>query len=77
MMDKPMNGWYSARQARIAGTNIYKTAEGKEVIVSMVSSLEREGHGSSWTDIVQVGVVVEYVRRESDGEYGDSFSDEY
>jgi len=59
-------GWYSVRQAKLAGTVIFRTPDGKEVECSMTSSSKE--HGTGWDDIALIGEVVEYVRRGQESE---------
>lgn len=61
-----MFGWYSVKQARVAGTVFYKTPSGEVVEVSSVT--KDMDHGSKWDDIACVGEVTEWDHRGSKGE---------
>ncbi len=62
-------GWYSAKQAEIAGTFLYKTLDGGEMTVSQTT------HGPVQTalfdDMKSLGKVGKFVRRTSRGSIDD------
>jgi hypothetical protein len=84
-MDKPktLYGWFSATQAKLGGTKIYRTLTGHTVILTTVS--ETEDHGCKWPDVIFVAEVVGgLVGQASKGEYAeldnlpfDEFVDEW
>lgn len=62
--------WYSVQQAAISGVVIYRTADGKEIEATTISS-NKDSHGTKWDDIAYVGEVATFDRRLSYGEIGD------
>ena len=67
-----MHAWYSVKQARLAGTALWRRADGTTVEVSMVGRTKE--HGTRWNDIAYLGEVVEPIKRASGG-FLDSISE--
>lgn len=61
-----MYGWYSVKQARVAGTVFYKTPTGNVVEVSMVTVEDTQD--TMWDDIAFVGEVTDFDHRGMKGE---------
>ena len=58
-------GWYSKKQAKLAGTVIWLNDKGRQVTVSEVIS---SGEDPKWPDAVRIGEVTRFVKRHTDGD---------
>jgi hypothetical protein len=76
MSEKIYHAWYSAKQAKVAGTIFYRKLDGSgEVEVSMVGRHENEP--PKWPDAVYLGLVCGFVKAGQRGDLirtGGSFS---
>lgn len=55
--------WYSNNAAKLYGTHIYQTADGREVEVTGVQLAAGDTRGYQWSDQVAVGFVTNWVRK--------------
>jgi hypothetical protein len=59
-------GWYSEKQARVAGTIIWRDSLGTKYLLSSVTN--NKEHGMTWDDLHFIAVVTEFVERTSAGD---------
>jgi hypothetical protein len=64
---KTLHAWFSVKQARLAGTVLYRDANGKTVEVSNITH-DKDDHGTKWDDMAYLGEVVEFVGKGTPGE---------
>lgn len=69
-----MYGWFSFKQAEIAGIVEYTTTTEGSVYASEVS--EDINHQSNWDDAIFLGQVVKFVRRATFGTKGEQMCEE-
>lgn len=67
-MSKQLYGFYSEKGAKLGGTSIYATPDGKEVEVSCVDE-NPSAPEYKWDDKVYVGPVTRWIRTAQRGEF--------